>query len=167
MSPRIVKSEQELYEASTHFGYEWRMFEECVKRLALNTYEKDDPVLYQATLTAFTIYFRNLLDFFYPSSSPNADDMLASEYYSDPQYWEKQRPPLTDTLKVVRIKVNKLSAHLSYKRVEWVGTWWVWSDLYSDLSKIRKVFLDTVPSHRLKPESKQPSLLVFGTKPTP
>src|SRR5215216_5950879 len=105
MSKRVKRSNEALIQASLDLRFEWGMFEQSVKRLALNNDPESDAVLFNAFLTAFTVYARNLLDFFYPPSNLRPDDIVAGDYFVDFSDWAEYCPPLKDELDKVRTKV--------------------------------------------------------------
>jgi hypothetical protein len=153
MSKRQLRSQQELQEASKHLDYEVQMFFDSVDRLTYAGYQQSDHVLYNGLLTAFTIYTRSLLDFFY-ASNPRSDDMVAADYYDDPAFWEANRPKVTSLLEKTRAKVGKLSAHLTYTRESTPESerWWIWRDVRTDMQAVITKFVETVPTSRIDPK---------------
>jgi len=151
MVDRIRRSDLELYGASIHIGYEVTQFHFTVERLAMNIDDRIDPRLHNSVLTAYLVFGRNLLKFFY-DSKPFQDDVLAEDYYDDTSFWASVRPtPPFDFLKILKLS-NKHALHLSYERVE-VGelTWWNWSLLHPVIFRTLTEFRKTVPVHRLTP----------------
>jgi hypothetical protein len=148
---RLQRTAQELVEASNHVRYEWNMFEYCLQTLASGVHQAGDQKLYNSVLTAFTIHTRNLLDFFYPSKNIKADDIVAGDYFDNVADWERLSPEVSETLRDSREQVNKLSAHLTYSRVNWVEQerWWMWVDIYNDLLKVYQAFIANVPASRV------------------
>ena len=143
------RNDDELQEASGHVLYEVRQFNYCDRRLALDFLRDSDPLLYNSLLTAFTIYARSLYLFFY-AISPKKDDILASQFYDDPEQWVRNRPPETDILKAIAPLVGKWSAHLTYERLR-DAPYWLWIDIHNDVRKVLKCFVSTVPANRIKP----------------
>ena len=104
--------------ANEHLAYEAWMFTTARNTLfALPSQQTSNPQLPQPEIfnrnlliESCILHFRNLVDFFYPSS-PQSDDISASDYVSS---WGS--PTLPDNLKDARIRANKELAHLTLKR---------------------------------------------------
>jgi len=149
---RLPRRDDELLEASNHIAYEVTQLNDCVIRLATHELQEKDTLLYNALLTAFTVYARNLHKFLY-APYPYPDDIIASDYFDDIHFWSEHRPPETPLLQEMSVRVNKLSAHLSYERSKFAGDYrWLWTDIHHDLRAALKELVRHVPQQRVQPE---------------
>jgi hypothetical protein len=105
--------------ANEHLAYEAQMFTTARNTLfALPSQQTSNAQLPQPAeifnqnllVESCVLHFRNLVDFFYPSS-PQSDDISASDYAPS---WGS--PALPGNLKDARIRANKELAHLTLKR---------------------------------------------------
>ena len=89
---------------------------------------ENDAVLGNATLEAFAIHLRSLLDFFYLDAKKAwADDVLAEHYFSDPDEWRTVRPELPQTkIDEIKARVATEVAHLTYERNHIAEIEWNW-----------------------------------------
>jgi len=126
------------------------MLRNSVEYLTNRGYQQTDFVLYNALLTSFPVYTRSLYLFFY-ATAPRPDDMVATDYFDDPNQWLQHRPAITSNLQLLFEAVGKRVAHLTYERVNG-DFWWVWRDIYPDMAIVISTFLKYVPSNRLVPE---------------
>ena len=69
-----------------------------------------------ALLEALALHSRNLLEFLY-SPRPRGDDVIAEDFFDDPEEWKNTRPELSDRLKKFWKRVDKEVAHLTKKRI--------------------------------------------------
>lgn len=152
MAKRVRKSDVELYEASKHIDYETTQLNDCIFRLAWTDLREKDVLLYNAVLTAFTVHARNLYLFLY-ATSPRRDDVFAADYFNESRYWVSIRPTETTLLKETSERTNKLSAHLTYDRIQLtIDHWWKWIAIHHDLRTVLRVFVVNAPSHRINPK---------------
>jgi hypothetical protein len=144
-----MRTDTELFEASKHVEYEINQLNDCISRLTLYDFPKHELAIRNSLLTAFTVYTRNLYQFFY-ATNPRVDDIVASEYFDDPLFWKSNRPPATAILIESSERANKLSAHLTYERVKLTSNyWWKWREIHYGLRGVLRVFVANVPPHRI------------------
>ena len=109
-----LRSDEQLARALGHLDYEYTMLMAVAQAMASGIAAQG--WLANALLESFVIHFRALLDFFYPPANPKADDVLATDYFADPDEWERVRPPFSEALKRGRARAHKEIAHLTYAR---------------------------------------------------
>jgi hypothetical protein len=145
----LMRTDTELFEASKHVEYEVNQINDCIARLTLYEFPKEELAVHNSLLTAFTVYTRNLYQFFY-TASPRPDDIIASEYFDDPLFWKTHRPPPNAILIESSQRANKLSAHLTYERVKLSSNyWWKWREIHYSIRNTLKVFVANVPPQRI------------------
>src|SRR5262245_16313755 len=69
-----------------------------------------------AVLESFTFHVRNLLHFFHPRHA-HPDDALAWHYFSSKQSWQSARGAMPESLEVLKSRVGRGIAHLTYARL--------------------------------------------------
>jgi hypothetical protein len=144
-----TKSAAKLREASMHVDYEAQQFNYCVRRLTTEPIREQDLYLFNALLTAYTIYARNLYYFFY-DDDPWDDDVVAFEYFDDQQFWRVKRPTASPLLQELGKETNKRSAHITYVRME-SDYWWKWVEIHRGLRPTLRFFVAHVPQDRVVP----------------
>jgi hypothetical protein len=108
--------------------------------------------LANALLESFVIHFRGLLDFFYPPATVKYDDVIAADYFDDPNEWERIKPsPLSTTLSQAKTRAHKEVAHLTYARLEVTPEQkgWAFVDIANEMHSLMELFLKNVPKNRL------------------
>jgi len=103
-----------------------------------------------AVLESFLIHVRALMDFLY-SDAPQSDDVVAEDYFANPDDWKKARPPLSDILIHARRRTGKHVAHLTYARLglKPETKQWPFVEIANEISTVLNVFLDNVPKGNL------------------
>ena len=146
---RKQRSNAELQEASKHLHYELDMLLGTARLLATSVYS-DDTVLSNALVESFTVHARVLLDFLY-DQSPLSDDVVASDYFTDPQDWISKRPAKSSILTQVDSRVGKEIAHLTYVRNEVTAEMkkWQFIEIANDVRRVIAVFVNAVPTSRV------------------
>jgi hypothetical protein len=98
-----------------------------------------------AQVESFAIHARALLDFLY--ADPQGDDVSARHYVVG----EWLPPPMTDSLRVVRKRVGKEIAHMTYHRVKLSveARPWKYAAIWHDLSTALRDFTAQAASERL------------------
>jgi len=114
---------------------------------------EEEAVLGNATLEAFAIHIRSLLDFFYlDREKAKPDDVLAEHYFSEPGDWIRDRPELSKSkIKEIKTRVAKEVAHLTYERNRIAEIEWDWPILEykSVILDALEVFLQNVDNANL------------------
>jgi len=103
-----------------------------------------------ALLESFTIHVRALIGFFF-SENPRNDDIVAEDFFLDPNDWINKRSLKTDLLEKAKKRADKEVAHLTYTRLEITPEQkqWEFLKIFNDLQVLIEIFLDTVSSHLL------------------
>ncbi len=101
---------------------------------------------------SFLIHSRKMIDFFYNSSqSVYDDDLIAEDFFENPEIWRKLRPVEPEVLKQTKESIGKLLAHLTYRLKENPSgkVTWMTSDIYLGVFNVLQKFLDTVDRNLL------------------
>ena len=138
---KTKKSEEDLKSVAGEVVYEINMLITCAVELSKLNATKN------AYLESFLIHFRNLRDFFYPDKA-FPDDILAEHYLPT---W-KDKPEMNEFWQKSREKLNKLVAHLSFKRAELAKdkNWPVNDDMCKDVMKVWDGFVRNLPQDKRK-----------------
>ncbi len=141
---RQKRTAEELRAASAHLRYEIDMFMETAKWLAKGTSEQ--TVIHNAMVESFTIHTRALLDFLY-SREPHDDDVIAEDFFGDPEQWLKTRRDKTELLGQVHRRVAKEIAHLTYVRQDITPEekGWRFLEIANQLKHVIDEFLTEIP----------------------
>ena len=147
---RPTRTTAELIAASEHLHYEIWMFVALANGMASGIVGQGP--INNALLESFTVHGRILLDFLY-SDKPQADDVIAEDFFPDPDQWLQSRPPKTDLLKSVHRRVAKEVAHLTYARqvVTPETKPWPFVQVANDVNAVFSRFLSKVPLNSLGP----------------
>jgi hypothetical protein len=136
-STRQRRSDDELRRVSEHLAYEVGMMDvlgraqeaglvkrgspvsDAILKAATQAVPDTDPNVFveatsNALLEAFLIHFRCVLEFLYPKNRP--DDVVASDFFNDPDEWERVRKNKSALLERAETRAGKEVAHLTYKR---------------------------------------------------
>jgi len=125
---RVRLTEAKLLDYSAeHVYYEIALFL-CQYRFVLSKIDWDLPApesvpkhlrgwtVNMALLEALLIHARLLTNFLYPQSI-QADDVIAADFFDDPEQWDKIRPRLPERLDEMRKRADKEVAHLTTRRI--------------------------------------------------
>ena len=108
--------------------------------------------VHNAVLESFALHARNLLHFLYPENEKK-DDVLACDFFDDPDTWTNLRPDVSATLKEVRRKTNKQCAHVTYERIRLESQperkGWKFGQIAVGIEQIIGMFIRNVPPDRL------------------
>ena len=147
--PRERSTSERLRAACDHLFYEVWMLEDLPRCLALELAQELSAQ--NALLESFTIHARALLAFLYPPDNPRKSDVLAEDFFDDPEEWNRLRPPKAAVLDQVNTRVGREIAHLTYNRQE--GTpeakKWPIPEIARAIHSVVRLFLQTVPRDRL------------------
>ena len=147
---RTKRTDKDLQEASNHLQYEYTMLLSVAQGLASGIAAQG--WLANALLESFVIHFRGLLDFFNPPATLKPDDVIAADYFDDPNKWESIKPsPLSTTLSQAKTRAHKEVAHLIYARLEVTPEQkgWAFIDIANEMHALMGLFLKHVPQNRL------------------
>ena len=110
-----TRTEDQLRQASDHLYYEIMMFKSLAQGMASGI--AGNSVINNALLESFGIHVRALIGSFY-AENPRDDDVIAEDFFSDPEDWQDTRPPKTEILEKAKKRADKEFAHLTYARLE-------------------------------------------------
>jgi hypothetical protein len=150
-----VRSESELAAAAGHITYEIEML--AYTREELGGFHRSPETLPEdhhnkdMALESFLVHFRNLRAFLCPNTQKfvDDDDVIASDLLK-----EQQPRDLADakSLSVDQPRMNKMLAHISYKRDEFIATgndgWEVATMLLLMLGQLESFFAMLSPTER-------------------
>lgn len=145
---RNRRTDEELREIAGILLYEKGMMFYTASSLAS---EQTDHLLRNALLESFVIHARNLIAFIWSESS-NSDDVLAEDFFPDPQNWRSARPEMSTLLSESKRRVNKLAAHLTYTRLSISGAQKVWRfiDIARELQTVFELFVQSAPQNTVQ-----------------
>ena len=145
---RILRSQEELREASNHLFYEVGMFQSLAQGMASGI--AGTGVINNCLLESFTIHVRALIGFFY-SENPRNDDIVAEDFFKNPNDWKSIQPLKTEILDSAKKRADKEVAHLTYTRLDVTPEQkpWEFIKIFDELQVPIKVFLDNVHTNLL------------------
>ena len=144
---RPPRTDEELKRSSKHLLYEVGMLMDLAHQLVSGKLEKGST-LHNASVEAFVIHVRNVMDFLYPPKSLKPDDVVAEDFLLG---WESIRPDITATLDRARQRAGKEIAHLTYARLAVTPETKPWPlvEITRDISSALHPFLQNVPKEKL------------------
>jgi hypothetical protein len=145
---RKQRSQDQLQRASDHLHYEIWMFKSLAYGLASGI--SGQGVINNALLESFTIHARILLDFLYAERSQK-DDVIAEDFFDDPNQWLKVRSKKSEKVKSVHKRVGKEIAHLTYARQDVTPETkpWRFIEIANEVNDVFTCFLRLIPLERL------------------
>lgn len=110
-----------------------------------------------AFLESFTIHTRALLQFLFPKDA-KPDDVLAEDYFENPDDWFQLRGELPEPLTIVNRRVGKEIAHLTYARLDVTPETKGWNIpvIWAALLRVLQAFAKNAPRDRLGPSWQAP-----------
>jgi hypothetical protein len=143
--------------AGEHLEYEAQMFLAARDKLfrsappQLHPRNPDEAFNHNLLIESCVLHFRNLVDFFYPPSSSQPDDVTAADYVPG---WNS--PPAPPILRDARNRANKELAHLTLKRKTGAPPDKAWdlADLSNAMTPIISEFFKRVDASMLPPRMK-------------
>ena len=148
-----------------HVQYEVWMFLRLGQYLTESPHPKDEQerVLNNAVVESFVIHLRNLIAFLY-SVRVQSKDVIAADYFIDPNEWYEKRPSISRELRTARERSHKEVIHLTTDRIS--GTppekRWPILALMREIKDLMTLFAKLA-----SPERIHPSLREFLSKPPP
>ena len=145
---KTIRSKKELQQASNALNYEISMFDMLTKGMISGIAGRG--VINSALLESFIIHLRVLIDFFC-SDSQRDDDIIANDFFNDPNDWKNLRPQKTKVLERAKICADKEVAHLTYTRLGITPDQknWYFEEVYNDMRTIFELFLTNIPKELL------------------
>jgi hypothetical protein len=143
--PRAPRAENELRGAAKHLVYEVEMFRTPVQYISM---AHRDLFLNNLCLEGFAAHARVLLHFLYPHGDVTADDVLAQDYFENPEDWARLRgPELPEALQCVCAAPDREVVQLSYPRLSIAPLAKAWDvrAIYSTFNAVLKLFAETAP----------------------
>lgn len=106
--------------------------------------------LTNALLESFVIHVRGVMDFLY-NDSPQADDVVAQDFFPSADAWMKIRPQLSELLSTAKRRAGKEVAHLTYARLVVTPDTkpWPFVAIANEVASVMEVFLKNVPKEKL------------------
>lgn len=146
---RTKRSEDELRQASEHLYYEIWMLN-ITAGLGFERDAEVKTVINNCIVESFGIHARNLRDFFFKTSGKE-DDMLAVDFFDDPEEWSKYINKKRNILNEINRRVGKELVHLTYSRIGKTPEEKIWKkgEIAKDINKLFKRFLKRVPKERI------------------
>lgn len=143
--PRQPRADDVLKRVSKHLHYEVQMLESLAS--VLSTGALGNGTLANASLEAFVVHVRAVMDFLY-ADGPRTDDVVAEDFLPS---WPACRPVCTAALSRAKRRAGKEIAHLTYARLEVVPDEkpWEFLSIAADVRGAFSAFLRQVPRERL------------------
>jgi len=108
-----------------------------------------------ALLDSFLLATRNLCHFLY-SHNPRPSDIVAENYFDNPQDWSNQRPVVSEFQDGSLVSlISKRVAHLTWDRASGTAPSWGAFRIAWELCKAMEMFTKIVPSSRIHPNLPQ------------
>ena len=121
------------------------------------TYGSDprEHAIQNALLDSFLLATRNLCHFLY-SHNPHPSDIVAENYFDNPQDWKSQRPAVSQLQDGSLVSLfSKRVAHLTWDRTSGTAPSWGAFRIAWELCMLMEIFLKTAPSSRVHPSLSQ------------
>ncbi len=113
--------------------------------LGTSRYEREASAL----LEPFLLHVRNIREFLYNDGAKKKDDVLALDFFDNPDDWTKKRPPIGAYLKSIRERLNKSLAHITYARLDYRQyELWDLAKIRHDLEKPWGAFMAALPPEK-------------------
>jgi hypothetical protein len=146
--PRKTRTVNELREASNHLHYEVWMLSSLANGIASGI-PGQGPIA-NALLESFVIHVRAIMDFLY-ADCPQADDVIAEDFFDNSEQWTKIRPALSQTLSQAKRRAGKEVAHLTYARLDVTPETksWPFVQITNEVSTVINAFFQNVPKDKL------------------
>jgi len=158
---RTVRKVEELQESSNHLFYEVWMLTSLANGIASGI-PGQGPIA-NALLESFIIHIRAVIDFLY-ADRPQANDVIAEDFFNTPEQWTKIRPMLSSLLSQAKRRAGKEVAHLTYARLDVTPATkpWPFVQIADEITSVVNIFLQNVPKEELgshwKKERPNPAL---------
>ncbi|WP_373998752.1 hypothetical protein [Bdellovibrio bacteriovorus] len=109
------------------------------------------PVILNALILSFAVNFRNIYDFLFSTPTNPKDDVLAAQFFDEPQTWHQLRPEISQSLRTHRGRLNKHLAHITYARVNQsqADLFWDFQEVMEGLTPAIKLFVNNVDPCRI------------------
>jgi len=154
---RIAHTDATLKKASEAVQYEVSMLGSTLQAsLASDTWidsTSQEHLIANSLLHSFLVASRNLCHFLY-SHKPQPNDIIADDFFEDPNEWRNSRPEALPELadgSFVRL-ISRRLLHLTYYRAAGTKPTWTGFPIAWELAKALEVFVSQVPSQRLSDE---------------
>ncbi len=153
---RIRRTDELLHKASEAVDYDVKMMQAMLQRQVGTDTPQDQPVA-NAMLHSCLLAARNLCEFLYSPKQPRPDDIVAEDFFDNPDDWKKLRPPSQAEFEEGSLAgiISRRLLHLTYERAKqakgtklgWGGVVIAWK-----LGKPLEVFVAEVQPERLSEE---------------
>lgn len=153
-------SKEELQRASLAVQHELATLastHEMLQDLAANWRSNPrDQALSNALLNAFLLAARNLLAFLY-SHNPRPSDIIAEDFFDDPNGWQENRKVPEPELASgeLRNQISKRLAHLTWDRAEGTRPLWGAFTIAWNIGLTMQSFLELADEEEIRPELTQ------------
>jgi hypothetical protein len=147
---RPVRDPAVLRDVSQHLYYEYSTFRTLSQALRNPLFHKG--AVKNALLESFAIHARVLL-FFLFADNPQKDDVIAEDFLTNPEQWPQIRGEMPDALKLVKQRVGKEIAHLTYARLDVTPDTkgWKFLAIADAVKQLVDTFITRVPPEHLAP----------------
>jgi hypothetical protein len=153
---RPARTPEQFRAVTDHLLYEIQMFDTTARTLTAGLF--GPGIATNAFLESFAIHSRALVQFFY-AKSPQADDVIAEDFFPEAHQWQSLRGALPDALTPVSRRVGKELAHLTYARLDVTpeAKRWDIRQVWESLSGVIDLFIQNVDREKLGPAWPNPT----------
>lgn len=147
MSQRQISAEMRKQISHEHISYEIQMFDFTARKLGQGNL---DLLENNAMLETFLIHARCLLDFLYPAATLRPDDVIADDFFDDPQVLHSALPKNLPMADFLRKRTGKEVAHLTYKRlnIDREQKLWNFTEICQQLGEALAIFFEQLTSEQ-------------------
>lgn len=146
----MTRTQDDLKEVSEHLHYELDMLTFLTRSIASGKIH--DDVLSNARVESFAVHVRNLILFLFPfpKAKPKPDDVLATDFVSDPVAFEAARGVKSEILKKAKRMADKRVAHLTYERLKVrEDNDWPFVQMANEINRVMTIFLQHADRSKL------------------
>lgn len=135
----------ELNRVCKHLRYEIQMLYAAAQGLTSQVLA--GSMAHNALVESFAVHTRNLIDFFWRDSK-DSDDVVAGDFFTEPEHWITNRPQISSLLQQAKKQAHKQVAHLTYTRIDidLQDKQWHFIEIATELDGVFKLFLSKAPS---------------------
>src|SRR3989344_7563742 len=153
-------TEEKKFYLEEHFYYETIMMLFCFRKSSNTKYITTDLREDNLALEGFLLHTRGLIEFFFLPPSKKYNDARASEFVIS---WDHIKPNYYNEMKVIKDRIDKELAHLTWKRKcpNNPEKAWEYGKIYEKIFKTLKIFLENLPGD-LKEKNMHALKKIFG-----
>lgn len=147
MSRNHISQDQLQKIAFEHISYEIEMFEYAGDQLLKGDLSTGDK---NAMLETFLLHARCLYDFLYPPKELRIDDVLADDFFDNPDKLRSKIPPKLSISSYLKSRTGKEIAHLTYGRLNVTPEEKQWrvDEVHNQIGEAMVIFFETLTDEK-------------------